>query len=140
MFEDVKWQATRKMSPLSRNKNAIPIFNHVLDLSIRICENGEVADFNLVKELIDYSRYNITSLPGTLSSEVIMRVVKTVVDASVPGGRELGLLCVYYAAENRFSNAKNIADILLKYSSTFDETEKRQLNQLFAHETEWTNL
>ena len=150
MFEEIKKTAQprseyskprfQKRYSLSSNTNAIPIFNHIVDLAIRTSSEDTVVDFDLVKNVIGFSQDNITSLPGTLNGDILLKIVEQVVEFSLPGGRELGLTSVYYAAENRLPEALQIANTLLKEFTDFDEKEKKQLNQLFAHERQWTNL
>ena len=101
--------------------------------------NDDVVDLDLVTAVVNFSREEITSLTGTLNPEILMKIVQTIVDIPLPGCRKLGLNCVYYAAENRLPDASKMASVL-KQIFAFDEVEKAQLNQLFAHETEWTNM
>lgn len=146
MFEDIKINSWNRKndsiepSKLAAKTSAIPIFNYVLELSIRKLNEDEIVDFNLTKTIIEFSRDHVTSLTGTLSEETLMKVVQTIIEVPNPNGRELGLKCVYYAAENRCANAIQMADLLIKHFSVFDESEKKQLNQLFSSETEWSNL
>ena len=138
IFEDVKNTSTRPGSPLSSITSAIPIFNHILDLSIRRVEDG-VVDLDLVTAIIKFSREEMTSLIGTLKPEILMVLLQTIVDIPLPGCRNLGLDCVYYAAENRFPDAIKMAYIL-KENSALNGAEKAELNQLFSYDTEWTNM
>ena len=140
MFEEIVKTANYRQFPLSSNLHAIPICNHILDLSIRKVERDEVADYGCVKRVINFSRDQVTTLVGTLNADVLIAIVKTIVELPLPGGREVGLNCVYYAAENRLPEANKMAKLILEHFENFDEVEKKQLNQLFAHETEWTNL
>ena len=96
-------------------------------------------DLDLVITIIKFSREEITSLVGSLNPEVLKKILQTIVDVPLPGCRKLGLDCVYYAAENRYPEAMKMASIL-KHFSEFDEAEKAHLNQLFSHDTEWTNM
>ena len=109
-------------------------------MAIQKSSEDTVVDFDLVKNVIGFSQDNITSLPGTLNGDILLKIVEKVVEFPLPGGRELGLTSVYYAAENRLPEALQIANTLLKEFTDFDEKEKKQLNQLFAHERQWTNL
>ena len=90
--------------------------------------------------MIHFSRDQVTTLVGTLNADLLTRIVQTIVEVPLPVGREVALTCVYYAAENRLPEASEMVKLILVHFSSFDEVEKKQLNQLFAHDTEWTNL
>ena len=140
IFNDIVKTADYRQYPLARNTHAIPICNAVLDLAIKKGEGDEVADFLCVQEIINFCRDRITTLAGTLNSGVLINIMEVAAELSPPGGKETALNCVMYAAENRDPDALKMAKILLENIDDLSEIEKAQLNQLFSHETEWTNL
>ena len=140
LFDDIVKTADYRKFPLSRNIHAIPIFNHILEIYIRKVGEDEIADFNCARHVLQFCRDQVTTLVGTLDAEVLLRIVQTVVQLSHLDARKLALNCVCYAAENRLPEANKMVKVLLEKFSNFDEVEKKQLNQLFAHETEWINL
>ena len=109
-------------------------------MAIQKGEGDEVADFTSVKKIINFCREKVTVLVDTLSADVLINVVKAIIELSPPEGRETALNCVLYAAENREPEAMKMATIVLENFHDLTEIEKRQFNQLFSHETEWTNL
>ena len=142
MFDEIRFISERrsKVLPLSQNLHAAGILSKTMDLAIKQIEIDEVADFSLVVDIMNFTQENITSLNGTLDSEVLLRIVQTVTSLPLTGGKALGLQCVHYAAENRCEQALEMANMVVKHFTNLEKAEMAQLNQLFAHQTEWTNL
>ena len=125
---------------MSSNQHAIPIFNKIIETAIKQINEDDVADFSLVVDIMKYSQEEQTSLMGSIDPELLMQIVRAVIILPLTGGKKLGLECVNYAAENRYESALTMANMITKHFSNLEKIEKSQLNQLFAHETEWTNI
>ena len=125
---------------MSSNQHAIPIFNKIIETAIKQINEDEVADFSLVVDIMNFSQEQQTSLMGSIEPDLLMQIVRAVIKLPLTGGKKLGLECVTYAAENRYESALTMANMITKHFTNLEKIEKSQLNQLFAHETEWTNI
>ena len=142
VFEEIKHDSEKKFRaiPLSSNQHVMPLFSKIMETAIKQINEEEVADFSLVVDIMNFTEDNVTSFDSTLDPDVLKRIVQTIIKLPITGGKTLGLKCVSYAAENRFEDAMNMGTMIVNHFSDLQQAEKSQLNQLFGHEIEWTNV
>ena len=145
MFEELKFLTEIRGNPNQRypsttNDHAMPILSKVMEIAIKQIGEDEVSNLSLVIEIMNYVEEEKMFMVGTLEVDVLMHIVENVIKLPLTGGKMLGLKCVHYAAENRLNGALKMANMFTKHFLNLEKTEKADLNLLFAHDTEWTNL
>ena len=129
-LEDVCRAPTRRDIPLQDNKAAATICDQVIRIALRS------DDFSLATKTMRFIYDEITVIPDHISEQTVEEYVDTAIRNQMKSEAMTGLM---YAVELSLSNSDTIG-LKLARSFQLEDIEKKQINQYFAHDSQWQLL